>query len=553
MASLHFDGFDYDEADLEATLRDAAHGFARTDHASQEGDAAGWASRLVAAALGSSLAEAAGRAVGKLLLSDDPREVELGAQLQLSHKAASGADTLLAMQRLHQQGARSQLKVLATAMTHLVRVGRFPYTKKLRRFADDPDARDSLMKLFLTLDRTWVKKNVATLLPSDPAQVESVLFWALRDLDRSEIEAVQRDLGPALSALPPAVAQAVSAQIAQALGEAGGPPQRRHFKNYAALIERFTEGFGRESLEYIDTEAVRALKGEERAEAVEVLREHLASFANDPRAVEALVALRPSDLLEQLRRIVKVSLDETGVAAARNLWRLYRDPAAAQVLVQIMRDAYDESARRVAALALQELPEAKVTEVQEVLLDALDHESEDVRSEASQLLLRRAKLGKLADNPASKVSRLYALILSPLRSVWRPAMVELKEILAAVHAGQKPAELGLVPAQDERSAAYERFDRSVMSPEGRLTDTPIDTDAIAALEGEERLRAEQILYHLLSEGDARAVHAIRQLRLRAAIPVLEEAAKRRKGRFAKLAKEAAAVLSTDAAQERDQS
>lgn len=473
-------------------------------------------------------------------------------QLQLSHKAASGDDTLLAIERLHHQGTRSQLKVLATAITHLVRAGRFPYTKKLRRFADDPDTRASLMKLFLTLDRAWAKKNVASLFPPDPAQAEAVIFWGLRGLDPAEIKAVQRDLGPALSALPPAVAQAVSAQIAQALGETGGPPQRRHFKDNSALIGRFTEGFGRESLEYIDTEAVRALRGEERAEAVEVLREHLASFANDPRAVEALVALRPSDLLEQLRRIVKVSLDEAGVAAAQALWRLYRDSAAARALVEIMRDAFDEFARRAASLALQGLPAAKVAEVQEVLLDALDHESVGVRSEFSQLLLRRARLGKLSEQPASKVSRLHALILSPLRSVWQPAMVELKEILAAVHAGQKPAKLGLVPTQDDRSAAYYRFHRSVLSPEGRRTRTPIDTDAIAALEGEERLRAEQILYHLLSEGDARAVDAIRQLRLRAAIPVLEEAAMRVKGRFAKLAKEAAEPLSAEAAQEREQ-
>lgn len=543
MGSLHFDSDDYDEATLEAALRDAAQGFARTDDPSQEGDAAGWASRLVAAARSSSLAEAAGRAIGKLLLSDDPREVELGVQLQQSHRAASGDDTLLAMQRLHRRGERAQLQVLATAMTHLVRAGHFPYTKKLRRFTDDPETRDSLMKLFLTLDRAWVKKNVATLFPSDPAQAEAVIFWGLRGLDPAEIQAVQRDLEPALSALPPAVAQAVSARMAQSLQEAGGPPQRRHFKDYCAIIDRFTEGFGREALEYIDTDGLRALKGEERAEAVEVLREHLASFANDPRAVEALVALRPSDLLEQLRRLVKVSLNETGVAAARALWRLGRDPAAARALVEIMLNSYDETAQSLAARALERFPSQ---EVEQALLNALEHKSEALRYEASQVLLRRAKLGKLAGNPASKVSRLQALLLSPLKSVWRPAVVELKEILAALRAGQKPAELGLVPVQDDRSAAYARFDRSVMFPDGKLTDTPIDTDAIAELKGEERLRAEQILYHLLSERDERAVHAIRQLRLRAAIPVLEEVATRGKSRFAKLAREAVAALSAEA-------
>ncbi|MCS6915434.1 MAG: hypothetical protein RMK29_07560 [Myxococcales bacterium] len=220
MAFLHFDGATYDESDLEAALRDVARGFARTDHPSQDGDATGWASRLVAAALSSPLAAAAARAIGRLLLSDDSREVELGVQLQLSHKAASGADTLLAMQRLHQRGERAQLKVLSTVMAHLVRSGRFAYTEQLRHFADDPEARDSLMKLFLTLDRSWVRKNIAALFPSDPAEAQAAMFWGLRGLSRAEIEAVQADLEPALSALPPAVAQAVSAQMVHSLGEA---------------------------------------------------------------------------------------------------------------------------------------------------------------------------------------------------------------------------------------------------------------------------------------------------------------------------------------------
>jgi hypothetical protein len=167
-------------------------------------------------------------------------------------------------------------------------------------------------------------------------------------------------------------------------------------------------------------------------------------------------------------------------------------------------------------------------------------------------LLRRTELGKLVKQPASKVSRLRALILNHLVLVRRPAIVEPKEILAPLRAGQKSAAVGLVPATDERSAAYVRFHRSVMSPNGKLTNTPIDTEALVALEGEERLRGEQILYHLLSVGDTRAVQAIRSLRLWASIPLLEEAAALVKGRFAQLASEAVAALWAEAAQQREQ-
>jgi hypothetical protein len=40
------------------------------------------------------------------------------------------------------------------------------------------------------------------------------------------------------------------------------------------------------------------MKGEERSEAIQVLQEHLASGANDPHALTALIALRPSGLLK---------------------------------------------------------------------------------------------------------------------------------------------------------------------------------------------------------------------------------------------------------------
>lgn len=134
---------------------------------------------------------------------------------------------------------------------------------------------------------------------------------------------------------------------------------RRYFKDYAAFVDRFVAGSGRSALDHFDAHALRALQGQERAEAIEVLQEHLDSGANDPRAVAALVALRPKGLVEELRRLMEISLDETGVAAARALWRLKRDPAAVQTLVEIMQSSYDESAQRAAAAALGKLPPSR--------------------------------------------------------------------------------------------------------------------------------------------------------------------------------------------------
>jgi hypothetical protein len=220
MADFRFDSSYYDEDEIGKALVDAAKGFARTDDPSQEGDASGWASRLIEAAVAAGMAEAAGRAVGKLLLSDDAAQVDLGARLQLSHKVVGAEDMLAAMTRLRGRGDWAHVRLLATPLSAMVLAGPAGYDRALRDFAADKDTREKLMKLYLRYDRKWVALNVKALIPGEAGEAESLLFWGLRGLLRADVEAVERDLTPVLGALPKDAAQAVTAQIKQALSEA---------------------------------------------------------------------------------------------------------------------------------------------------------------------------------------------------------------------------------------------------------------------------------------------------------------------------------------------
>ena len=318
--------------------------------------------------------------------------------------------------------------------------------------------------------------------------------------------------------------------------------ERTYFTDYGALVARFGDpAGGRAALEELDVAGLAALRGQEREEALAVLHEHLAALENDPRVVDALVAMQAPDL-EALLRVEMHRRDETGVAAARAAWEQTKDPAAVTALIETLVKARKDSARESAAVALAD---TRSSAAAEALLAALDSDDDAARNVVITALLRLVGLSELEQLGRSPVSRLGALILNPLGAVRQPAVAELRRIVAAVQAGQSAESLGLVPGPGQESAELARLRESVLSDPRRPGPwrNTLDLEAFGALRGEERERGMQWAYSLLAKGDVRAVRAIAELDLQAAIPVLREAAQRGNRTFAEAAQAALAQLS----------
>jgi hypothetical protein len=221
MATLHFDGKDYREADLLPLLRDAARGVPDTDDRQHIHDGAYFASRLVQAARGTPLWDAVGQAVGQLLRSDDPAEVRLAVSLQFDHRPASASDTLTALARLATAGQHALAAQLAAALDELAEAGRFPYTQALRAYAGDHATKKALMRLYLRHDRSWVAAHAADLFKGSPSRALSVLANGTAGFSKDELRAVARDLAPAFASLPADVAQALSRCLEEDIAKAG--------------------------------------------------------------------------------------------------------------------------------------------------------------------------------------------------------------------------------------------------------------------------------------------------------------------------------------------
>lgn len=209
MTTLQFDGKQYDAANLEQVLKEAAHGMPDTSDREHMYDGKEWAGRLIEAAAASSFASAAGQVLGRLLQSDDAAVRELAVSLQYSHKIVSGADTLAAMRKLRAAGEKDAVETLAASVAKMIDKGTFKYTPELREYSDLPDARDSLMRVYLRFDRPWVLSNLTKLFPADPGAALTVMASGLSGMDKSEVQGIAKELAPALSALPDAVAQTV--------------------------------------------------------------------------------------------------------------------------------------------------------------------------------------------------------------------------------------------------------------------------------------------------------------------------------------------------------
>jgi hypothetical protein len=265
----------------------------------------------------------------------------------------------------------------------------------------------------------------------------------------------------------------------------------------------------------LDMRALAALDEDERRAMQRILIDRLA-HDDDPRLPWALVNL---------------SLDEQSLAAAL---RALARPAVAVSAAAALREATGTKLRAAliagldgpdAPAAAHELRHFDGADVDTALADFIERRG-DTAAVATQSIFWKHRLG--AWKPPVHLRGLWlleALLSTEFASLRRPAVPDLRALLAVLARNGRPSELGYAPVDPPRSPTLQKFLASM--------DAPGDYDAasLAQLEGEERRWCEYMLpvQELLGNHDARAARVLGKVRWPATIDPLRAALSRTRG------------------------
>jgi hypothetical protein len=286
-------------------------------------------------------------------------------------------------------------------------------------------------------------------------------------------------------------------------------PVRRSIPvTYEAWLDTLAQTAAEHELTY-DAAAVRRLAPDVRARAEAELVRRVE--AGDPLAFEPAGALGLAAATPALER----HRDHGGrwhrSAAARALFLLRGEqiPTSTDPLARGL-DAY--------ALKVSDRPEAIPA-----LLALLDDPSLHARVHASEGLVEKLGLNKLAEPRGSPLRRMMLAICTDLPTLWPLGAAELHHVLSAVSRGESPESLDLVYRPSVDRDAMARFWAEAIGWKAFTVST------IVGMDDHDRSFAETVLIARLLDGDLNALRAVWALdvpgwsaHVRAALPRVAE-------------------------------
>ena len=294
--------------------------------------------------------------------------------------------------------------------------------------------------------------------------------------------------------------------------ELGNPPSKA-FERFRTSVEAPVQG--RDRLDSFDLDALRALEGDERSAALDMLIDLIGREA-DGRVADALAVTRSPQAIEPLERALERL--EPGVsrnAVARALAELKGQggQAEADAVIETLRQG-SWSQRANAANALRRFHGPAVSAA---LWNALSDDHKLVRIAAVNSLYELAGLSDWAESSATALGMLRVRIGCEIAAVRRQARSELRDVLDQIAAGKTPVALGLHARVDLESEPIRRFRDS------RKAGDESDID-IAALAGADESVRRWAMHTLITARtlDARAVRALAELGDATAIEPLDE-------------------------------
>ena len=310
---------------------------------------------------------------------------------------------------------------------------------------------------------------------------------------------------------------------------------------FDAFIADLTRGGEARTVTY-GLQHFRALQGEERAQAVELLLR--GADSGDLRAVETLGQAGVSDARPLLERL-RTRPGELGAGAARallNIQQAERDvvvaaseaaalesdapvpppPTPPQDLasIQAVARAIPSASPLTAAMNAYSLRDQEGEEALRGLLAALESRSVAARANGWFGLKKQLGLAPLLTPVQAPLFAYVRRLRTSIPPLWATAARRLAGLLRSYADGESAADLGLIYASSSPPAAIRAF---AASTEGR--NPAYDVEAFAQLAGHDRDWALSVLFSAL-ESTPEAGDALVALRIDEAAPILRAAAER---------------------------
>jgi hypothetical protein len=282
---------------------------------------------------------------------------------------------------------------------------------------------------------------------------------------------------------------------------------------WTRFVDSLAAPVGRARVDRLDLDALGQLSADERAQAEALLIDQLAR-SSDGRVADALTCLPSPRVVAALKQRLPGARGLMRVAVGRALGALEPSAEATQAIVDVlMRGGISE--RVAAAAALRGSQDAGA---EAALLAALEDADQRVRLNALAALFAKYGLEPAGESYRTAAGTLPVRVGSPLASIRRAAITELRSWLDALRAGQSPAELGV-----ERAVAGPDVDRLVASLNDRSGAAgEVDLATLSAVAALDRSWLEHTLLSFLPGGDPRIARALGRVGGAESIAALEE-------------------------------
>lgn len=204
-----------DESNLQVACYQAMHGRPRVPMALFPMDGSQWLTELLDALQGHPLLEELRHTLAELLLTVNPQDLGVLAQVAESRPGHFSPDALrdvLFRGNAVESEARASL---ARALSVALLEGRAQASEALRSLAVDPNLRLALAPAWVVRDHAWAMQELGSWFSGEEDRDRRLLIRIVSPLSRGELLALAAEASAEDSPVPPAAAETIAAYVSQ--------------------------------------------------------------------------------------------------------------------------------------------------------------------------------------------------------------------------------------------------------------------------------------------------------------------------------------------------
>lgn len=204
-----------DEGNLQVACYQAMQGRPQVPRALFPMDGSQWLTELIDALQGHPLLEELGHTLSELLLTAEPQDLGVLAQVAESRPGHFGPEALSDALSRAKTAPSEARESLARALALELLDGRAQASEALRALAADPSLRLALAPAWVVRDHAWAMTALGSWFSGDAERDRPLLIRIVSPLSRGELLALAAEASAEGSPVPPAAAEPIAAYAAE--------------------------------------------------------------------------------------------------------------------------------------------------------------------------------------------------------------------------------------------------------------------------------------------------------------------------------------------------